>query len=442
LLLRPGVFKINRCPSKEVPSGPTGSANSTAPASSFHPFVVGGNAGGGSHGFSVVGSPMDSSGGGQGGGGGSGGSGNPGNPTLSFGTLNNVPGPNNVVGGDMLVNVVAPGTVATFATVTWEVTGAEQSQNYTNQTGSMTQLTNPYAGVVGGHSPALKFAWDATAVTHTIKVTVLYAAPFSGTGTATTSVAVVAPTVNSLVMDSYPLAWFNPLPNSSFPGFTLQGGPGNGFPAGAGLSPGASVTLPATATTPGRYGFIQMASLSYVVTNPATGNHTLTSNGFVLDNDPNFKNANDFGWPAFGGWASLTVNPGATVSNTPFTGTQAQPVIPLDVPRLGALTAIDVNGANDPPNEANLTFQISDWLVYQSGGGCWVGIGKTNTLLANGDEKLAGNPLTWSPNGALTPAPPGVVIGGGGVAPTFVAWTDYMTHNDFNPQYPNSPYFK
>ncbi len=60
----------------------------------------------------------------------------------------------------------------------------------------------------------------------------------------------------------------------------------------------------------------------------------------------------------------------------------------------------------------------------------------------SGDEKLAGTPPAWSPVGALTPSTnPYTTIAGGGIGPTFVNWTDFLTHYNFVPPYPGDPSF-
>ncbi len=368
---------------------------------------------------------MQSSGGGVGRGGFGYTSGSPGDPTIDLGSINNV------VGGDMRVTVGAPGS-ATFSSVSWEIPNAEQVQPYSNQKGSTTPLANPIASNVGGSSSSIQFFWDNTTGAHTIKVTVTYAAPFSGMGTASASVSIVAPTVNSLALDSYPLVWRDSL-GGGFPGFTLYGAGVPPTPTGSGLSPAAEVTLPADAMQSGNYAFIQMASFDYVVTNPQTGNHTLITNGLVLDNNPKFKGPTGQGWLAFESWMSDRVAPGATVSNTAFAPYSSMNAA-VDAINIIAPTAT-ANGNPDPANEANLIlFQVTDWLVYRSGNGIWVGIGKTGNLSVTGHEKLAGTPPVWSPVGALTPAA-FVVIPGGGAGPTFVTWGDFMTDHDFSPPY-------
>lgn len=362
-------------------------------------------------------SPMDS--------GGSGGSGNPGNPILG------VSG-GNVVGAAVSASVTAPG-VATFQTVTWNISGAETSQSYTNQTGTTTDLPNPTPGTSGTGSSAIKFYWNATAGAHTVTATVTYAAPFTGGGTSNTvTFTVVAPTVtvNKLLIDSYPLVWQTNVDGANHPGFTLQGTSGsNGF------SLGSEVTLPNTATESGNYVFIQMASATLTVTNQSTGPHTLTTGGFVLDNNPQFTTPTSAGWLAYA-WTSDPVNPGGTVSVAAWS---QNPTAPVDQPKLPAPSANTASGP-DLPIEMNINLQFYDWLVYRSGSGIWVGIGKTNTLTVTGDEKLNTTTNTWAPVGALTPTAGGTIVYGGPAGPLFVTWTGYMTATDFSPPY-SRPYW-
>ncbi len=135
---------------------------------------------------------------------------------------------------------------------------------------------------------------------------------------------------------------------------------------------------------------------------------------------------------------SSRVNPGATVSNTAWA--PGTPGSPVDTPTLVAPTAI-AGGNPDPANNANLNAQFSDWLVYKSGNGIWVGIEETQALLVSGIEQLTGT--TWSAVGQLTPGGYGVIEHGLGVGPTFVTWSDFMTHHDWSPAYPypSSPAF-
>ena len=381
--------------------------------------------------------PRDGSGSGGGGGGGSG---NPGNPTV---TVNG----DNVVGGPTTATVVAPGG-ATFDSVSWKITGAAKSQSYTNASGTTADLPNPSAGNSGGVSSSISFFWNATTGPETVVATVTYAAPFTGGGTSNTAtVTVIAPAVtpNKFVIDSQPLVWLPNINGTGKPGFTLQSTPPPPTPPDPpvpivnGFSLGSEVTLPGTANQSGHYGFIQMVNATLTVTNKSTGPHVLTTNGFVLDNNPQFFLPNDSGWLSFGSWTSPQLNPGDTFSLPAWTKQVNGPNSPVDTPGLAAPSAT-VAGLPDPPIEMNINVQFYDWLIYQSGSGLWVGIGKTNILTITGDEKLDPATNTWAPVGALIPGDKGVIVFGGPAGPTFVTWTGYLTATDFNPPYPN-PYW-
>ena len=267
--------------------------------------------------------------------------------------------------------------------------------------------------------------------TVTVVPTVTYAAPFTGGGTSNTAtVTVIAPAVTpgKFVIDSNPLVWLTNVNGKGTPGFTLQGAITNGF------SLGSEVTLPGTANQSSHYGFIQMVNATLTVTNKSVGPHVLTTNGFVLDNNPQFNLPTDLGWLSFTSWISRQLNPGDTFSLPAWTKQVNGPNSPVDTPRLYAPFG-NVAGVDDPPIEMKINIQFYDWLIYQSGSGLWVGIGKTDTLTVTGDEKLDPATNTWSPVGALTPDGPGEIVTGGPAGPTFVTWTGYLTATDFNPPY-------
>lgn len=375
------------------------------------------------HGSSFVGYSAQS-----GGGGGGGGSGNPGDPTVT------ITG-GNVVGGDATATVTAPGG-ATINQVTWAITGAVERQDYTNAQGRIVNLPNPKPPVtVNGGSSSLQFYWDASPGAHTVSATVTYAAPWSGGGSDSETLTVVAPTVNRLVLDSYPLAWVNDLARDPFgmtmqPGFTLEGQNPPGTTV-RGFSLGASVTLPNTANQSGNYGFIQLTSMDLTITNNQTGAHTLNTGGLVLDNNSGFRLPTDQGWLGFVSWYSDPVNPGATVLNTAWTTGS-----PIDVVRLPVRNA-NVMGNPDPPIEMKIDVEFEDWLVYRSGNGIWVGIGKVGPLTVSGHQRFDAATKTWVEVAAPTPGGLGVVVRGGPVGPQFVTWTGYLTSFDFSPPYPN-----
>lgn len=90
----------------------------------------------------------------------------------------------------------------------------------------------------------------------------------------------------------------------------------------------------------------------------------------MLDNNPAFNGPNAQGWLAFGSWNSDSLNPGDTVSNIEW-----QTGSPIDLVTLKAPFA-NVMSSPDPPIEVELNAQFETWLVYRSGSGIWVGIGK------------------------------------------------------------------
>jgi hypothetical protein len=126
--------------------------------------------------------------------------GGPNDPTIHFSG-------DNVVGGAGEVILSAPAG-KTLQTVTWQISGAEQSQSFVNSKGSATDLPNPDGPLPeAGGSAQLDFFWNLQTGDHTISASVVYANN-GGAGTSNTvTVTVVAPSVVKHQVTYTPLAW-------------------------------------------------------------------------------------------------------------------------------------------------------------------------------------------------------------------------------------------
>ncbi len=351
-----------------------------------------------------------------------GGSGNPGDPTVT------VDG-SNVIGGLARATVMSPGG-ETIDTVTWLITGAVEEQDYTNAEGKIVDFPYPKGPIeVNGGSSSISFFWDEDPGAHTVSAAVTYADPWSGGGTDSETVTIVQPTVGRFVADTYPLEWV--LRNNGDPwGFKL----GTWQPP-YGFSLGASVALPNSANESGNYGYIQKISAEITITNEQSGAHTFDTGGLVLDNNPIFDDPEDHGWLGFGSWNSLRLNPGDTLAHTEW-----DPKSPFDTPQFPLLNA-NVGNQPDPPIEMELDVEFETYLVYRSGGGIWVGIGKVGPWTVSGHRRLDPTTGNWDEVEPPQPAAPAgsntVTITGGAYGPEFVTWTNFFTNFEFSPPYPD-----
>jgi hypothetical protein len=355
--------------------------------------------------------------------------GNPGNPNLYLSG-------DNMVGGKATAVVTAAGG-ATITSVTWNIVGAVKGQDYTNASGAIIPLGNTANLPVSGPSTGISFYWNATPGNHAVTVTVTYGGMWSGSGSASVNTTVVQPTVSRFVLDSYGLNWDGNLnsPQAGPPGFMLSD-----TQTSKGFSLGATVSLPATARYPGNFGFIQLISTTITITNQNTGVHTMSTGGYVLDNNPQYNTPNGAGWLGFGSWNSLLVPPGGSQTITEWT----IPGAPIDAPQIPTFEA-NAGGSPDPAIEIEWDASFADWLIYHTStpdSGLWVGLAITPLFSVHGHEQFNTTTQTWSPVGTQSPSQPGVIVTGfpNPNGPQFVNWTNYMTNFNYSPPYPTPPW--
>lgn len=298
--------------------------------------------------------------------------------------------------------------------VTWSVTGAEQSQTYQNSSGTTTDWSGPVTHTWGGGSvgtDTVGFYWNATPGNHTVSVSVTYSD--GSTGSASQTVSIAQPTVNSFKVNLGANSW--------------QLGVNNGRDGFQGFfNWDASVTVPANNATGGPVGgniaIIQKTSVDNHFTNQTnTGakvDHAFNTGGFVLDNDPAYLNATDPGYLIID--SSTPVQPGATG------------VIPASVS--DTVIASYLLAANEVGTlNVKESYQFIDYLVFRPSGGIWVELAETGTFTLSGDEVWNGpfnNTGSWqtisvAPNQAAT-VPGNPTLG-------FVAWQGWYANSSIMP---------
>ena len=324
--------------------------------------------------------------------GGSGGGGGSNNPTIRFSG-------DNVVGGAGEVVLSAPSGLS-LQSVTWQISGAEQSQSFVNSKGSVTDLPNPDGPLPeAGSTAQIDFFWNLQTGDHTISASVVYANN-AGSGTSNTvTVNVVAPSVSSYKVTYTPLVW-GTIPSTGTTGFFLTP---------PGMTYSATVSLPAAANTSGQFLFAQLTSWNNTDTTAKTGVHQYNTNGYVLDNPLSMPNPGDPGYP-IAGMTPITVNPGGQAST--------QPGAPSDVPYQAYL-----GSGNDFARELKVNMQFVSYVVFKTQNGIWVGLGSSPALTLIGDEAWQNG--AWTANGAPSPANGGTLNGNSSLQ--WMTWTGYRT---------------
>lgn len=294
----------------------------------------------------------------------------------------------------------------------WTISGAKASQDYQKPQGSTLDLSSPVTHTWGGAAVAfdtMNFYWDATTGDHTISVTVTYVG--GSTGTATRTVTVGKPTVNSSAV-IYPGAVASPggvnnVVNGQY-GFTNTG-----------ITYGASVSFPADSRG-GSFAIIQKISGDYTYVNRNTATNTTSTHslhtGVVLDDAPGSTPGIFLG--------NMTVSVGAGATNTSsFVPDQAY-------------TAYHI-GTNEVCLEFSSTVTLQDFLVAKEDNGIWVQLAKSDPYSYSGDMEWNFGTSQFDVQ-SLSPT------NGSSVTMTnelgFVTWTGYYTDaadfSKFSPPFP------
>ncbi len=317
-----------------------------------------------------------------------------------------------LIGGQARATIAAP-PGKTITSVTWQISGAELDQSYTNVQGKTTDLPSPYVVNGGGGSAGLTFYWNATDGDHTIGATATYDDGTSGAAAPLTE-TVLKPTVNSFTIDYTKNAWGAIAGGNA--GFRLD-------------SPGmvyhATVTLPNNAVASANFGFIQLASCNDTQDNAVSGHHVINTGGFVLDNDPGMTNPGDPGY-LLDNWTSPLMTAGKAVSTPPA------PNELTDAPQTRY-----AQKSGTPTTDWSLELKINDqfvtYLAYHPNPGIWVGLQVTPAFTMGGDATYDMTNNKWNITG-VTPAQGGTLTGM--ASQQFITWTNFATASfSWNPPY-------
>jgi len=206
---------------------------------------------------------------------------------------------------------------------------------------------------------------------------------------------------------------FNPdLPTGGAGGFTYN----------------ASVTLPNNAPTTANFGFVQLTNWNDTQNNAVSGDHTWSTNGFVLDNVPDRVGPQDPGYLYYN-WTSPLMTAGQAVTTDPATQ-------PHDYPHTATMMKAGVTDNAGTPNDWSLKLKVNEQfvtnLVYRPNPGIWVGLSTTPALSMLGEVTYDPNTKTFTTVSA-SPQQGGTLTGAANQA--FVSWTGYFTTSGWNPPY-------
>jgi hypothetical protein len=336
-----------------------------------------------------------------------------------------------VVGGSVAVDVTPP-TGEELQSVTYTISGAVQSQNYTWFSGSTTRLSGPVVhNLTYGSGDSLDFYWDETTGNHTITVQANY---YDGAAPPVTSnVDVRQPNVQ-FFQDLYQPITAGSY-TDSFSGIVSAGlTQGNGY-----ATPGNQFTASVDTTglpSNGTFAIIQLTQVNRQMT-ANNQIYTKNSNGYVLD-CPFSAGYNSV---TYGNYISDEIAPDqmlVPIPNVNYTPSAAYPNTTgsiVDSPYQGFQF---VNGGQTTFSQISMNDNFQTYLVYQPDGGIWVALSMIQWNVSGSiiNNAGVGNVGKWFPGNQPAPNPTGSNNILGNNQTSFVQWVNSVYPNIPDPTHP------